>query len=508
MQHHVRRRLGLCWLIPAALFLADPNIAFYDWLPDCIGYLLMLWGLSQVRDLSDRVSDACERLKKMLLVSACLLLVRIYLHYILPMGEDGMNALENSMLLLLGSFVALILQCYYLLPAFRELLLGMETLVEREGGVVLPNRRGKSAGERLLARTRVFVVANAILSLLPEASALFGVDYAGGQTAVDWSRFVGLFRTFAAFFALILSIVWLVSYLAFWIRILRDRTLRERLETRYTHEILPQTHLLDLRRLRLSFCVLILASIFLINLRVEGMDLFPVFLLPVLALAGLFLGGDYCRPSRRQGICLSVVSVLLFGCGIAQTLARWQFLDRYGDIESAFYFSDAYQGYLKLAIYEGVTAVVLILFFAILLSVILGRARTYLELRYETEGSEEVSCRATEKLHRGFAIRALVAMAFVILSTLLGVADAFLCVYLPVFWWLVLAVSVGAVIAFASFLLAITEQFGLQVSSEALHKNAETAHTDLVTPNYKTEDLQDAEQPKPESEQSKSEFPE
>ncbi len=507
MQHHVRRRLGLYWLIPAALFLADPNIAFYDWLPDCIGYLLMLWGLSQVRDLSDRISDACARVQKMLTVSTCLLLVRIYLHYILPMGEEGMNASENPMLLLLGSFVALFFQCYYLLPIFRELLLSMESLAEREGSCALPIRRGKSAGERLLARTRVFVVANAILALLPEVTAIFGVDYAGGKTAVDWSRFVDLFRTFAAFFSLILSVVWLVSYLVFWIRILRDRALCERLEARYAREILPLTRRLDLRRLQLSFCILILASIFLIDLRVEGMDLLPVFLLPVLALVGLYLGGTYCRPSRGQGICLLIAAVLLFASGLLQTLARWQFLDRYGEIESAFYFSDAYQGYLRLAIYEVITAVLLIVFFAILLSIIFGRARTYLEVRYESAGAEDVSRRATAKLHRGFARRAVLAFVFVVLSAWLQVADAFLCVYLPWFWWVVLAVSVGGVIAFASFLLAITEQFGLQVSAEALHKNAETAHTDLVTPNYKTEDLQDAEQPKPESkpEQSESE---
>ena len=66
----IKRYLGIGSLTAAAIFLFLPDMATFDVLPDFIGYILLLSGISQLRDLNDYFGDAYDRFYKIAWISA------------------------------------------------------------------------------------------------------------------------------------------------------------------------------------------------------------------------------------------------------------------------------------------------------------------------------------------------------------------------------------------------------------------------------------------------------
>ena len=157
MQSNVKKHLGLKMALPAILILSHPVIAFYDVLPDCIGYLLLCLSLMRLSDLNERLSDALGQFKRMIWISLGLFALQYYVYEVLS-GAGKLNPYEVPTMILLGAFASSVLQICFALPAYRNFFLGMEGLSSRHGGEHL---QGKS--ERMARRSGIFVVLSAVL---------------------------------------------------------------------------------------------------------------------------------------------------------------------------------------------------------------------------------------------------------------------------------------------------------------------------------------------------------
>ena len=65
----VKKNLGLGYLVVAAFMLFNPNIVIIDFIPDFIGYIFMVAGLSQLADLNHHIEEASRLFKRMFIVS-------------------------------------------------------------------------------------------------------------------------------------------------------------------------------------------------------------------------------------------------------------------------------------------------------------------------------------------------------------------------------------------------------------------------------------------------------
>ena len=83
MEQTKRTKLGIGWLIPGAIMLANPVIAFYDILPDCIGYLLLCISLFRLADLNSSIADALKRFRTLIWISGGGLLMQYYIYHVL-----------------------------------------------------------------------------------------------------------------------------------------------------------------------------------------------------------------------------------------------------------------------------------------------------------------------------------------------------------------------------------------------------------------------------------------
>ncbi|MBQ9773103.1 MAG: hypothetical protein IJW30_00390 [Clostridia bacterium] len=496
MQFKAKKRLGMGLCIPAVLFLFEPMLAFTDVLPNCIGYLLLCAAISQAADLNDRLSEALDRFKKMMWISVGAMLAQFYVNEILPTGSEAMNAYERPVLLLLCSFVLFILHCWILIPAYRDLFLGMNTLAERYGSEALlrENRRGENRSERMARAASRFAFWNALLAMLPELSVLTTFEFEKERLPFDWYRFIGLFRTVAGFASAIVSLIFLIRFLRYVNALLKDQAFMDALTASYGEEVLPNTFVLGMRRYRFAFAFLMIGAVFTVRLRIDGRLLLPA------AFCGLFFAVGVWWISKR----FLEHQWLMLSCGalaLVSMLARWRgdaYLELYQDPEFSLYSLSAFRAYLGVRILSVLEILLTVLVVCLLLRALYSMVCVRVYVTYG-DGTQALSERASARLHKKMKLRMIVTAAFFSLSAAANIVEVILGARYPWLWWITMLLSLASVIAWVSLLFAILDELEDRLSTDWLYKQQHSAHTVPVTPNIKKECSQNAEQSEQES---------
>ena len=296
MERAPKKHMGLLCVALSAFFLFNPVVALVDILPDIVGYLLLLIGTMRLSDLSETIGDAARRFRIMIAVGAGEILAWYLTHISMNARIDELNRYEYPAAVMLFTFLPMLLRFCFLLPAFRDLFRGLEVLCDRFGCDALckEGKKGRSAIESIAHKTRVFLLLQGIVTMLPELGALTCYfDPNGEPTSMAyWYRFISLYRTFAATIVLIVGIVWLVSFFKFLRLVLRQKAWLEAIHTHYCKEILTQTMMLRLRRVQACALLLCIGLPFAVSLRVGGLSVLP----------GAFVGSLYeaARSPRQE----------------------------------------------------------------------------------------------------------------------------------------------------------------------------------------------------------------
>lgn len=468
MHFKIRRRLGLYWSIPALFFLFNPVIAFVDPLPDAIGYFLLCIALRQTSDLFGRMEEARTGFQRMLWVSLGVLVAEYYLYGVLSPSAGEMNAYETPVWILLCSFVLLVLQWIFLIPALRELFLGIDLISRERTGIRVREKRGKSVYERLASFSAVFVILQSSLSCLPELSVLTPFEVEAERLPFDWYVFVGLFRLLAGVAAFVIGLVWLVRVLRALAIFLGDRETMRALEKAYAAEVLPRTGVLTLRRVRLSFFIFMVGSVFMMTLRIDSRSVFPNYLMPILfCLALPFLESFF--ENKRTFVTVAAGQAL---CSIAQILLCDRYVERYTTFEHSKYDPDAYAEFLVLRIVQVAEALLMLFLLLLLLRTLFRMVKRETAEIYANDGTG-ASEKSTARMHRQFKLRFLAVTLLCILSAGAKCADALLQIEYPFLWYVSLVTTLAAIIGLVALLHSITDQLEWQYSTRSLNKRRE-----------------------------------
>ncbi len=258
----VKKNLGLGSLIAGFMFLFNPDVSIVDILPDFIGYLFIVAGLTQISPLNEDIEDA----RKCFVRAALLNCVKFLLIFVL-FGASSSNDVPVS--LLLYAFVMDIFDLIFIVPGYVRLFKGIMYLGERldsdyvlyrkplrqlpipEG---LPDKKirkikmknakyryqfdnAKSTTEKIRKMTLVFVIVKAIGSVLPETPSL--IDGKSANSGVNYYDFIGLYRIFSIFIVSAVGVVWLLRIINYFIRVIKDKKFIGALTEKYNSEILP-----------------------------------------------------------------------------------------------------------------------------------------------------------------------------------------------------------------------------------------------------------------------------
>ena len=462
-----KTKLGLGWLIPGVVMVANPVVAFYDILPDCIGYLLLCVALFRLADLNSSIADALKRFRTLIWIGIGGWLMQYYIYNVLA-KEPKLNPQEIPTMVLLCAFVMAVPQIYFALPAWRDLFKGFWELAERHDGqaVFHYGKRDSNLCERMRRASGVFVVLSTALSVLPEFAVLTTFEYEMEKLPFDWYQFVWLFRVSAAMILTVLFLVWIIRFIRFIYLFLSDEKMMSSIEARYERDILPQSDMLSMRRLRFGIVFLTIGAALMLNVCIEEQILVPTVLCAVFACVGVLIFGEDLKAREPFFLACGALGILSIG-----ELLLNRYYTTYYSYELSGWDSTAYRLFLGLRSIQVAQAFVAAAMFWILLNIFSKFVEERIFEHYEGINTEEISARATARLHKSFGRRILVCkILFFASATTLALESIFQLDY-PWIWWISVVAVIASTITFASFLYALLDHLEWQSHSQDTHKS-------------------------------------
>lgn len=303
----IKKNLGLGNLIIASIFLFNPNMVVIDFLPDFIGYIFMILGLSQLADLNYYFENAIKGFRRMLIVSLAQFASIFILFGLVSPKEQGST-------LMLFAFLFGTLEIIFLVPAFKSFFDGMIYIGSRYESTSIfyvkptkpaklkrkkdkPQRPSQNVTIKTMRLTVLFVVTKALITFAPEALAIFDTE-SGYNRVVNLYDFVELFRTCAIFILIPICVLWLYKFIKYIISIIKDENLIDLLTKKYTEEIAPKEFLFIQRYIRLAFIVLIIGIVFNIDFYIDNLSILPDFICPLILIVVYKIVRKFTRAPR------------------------------------------------------------------------------------------------------------------------------------------------------------------------------------------------------------------
>ncbi len=459
--------MGFGLMLAAGVFLWNPVVGMTDVLPDLIGYLLLLGGLSRIADLNDVLGEAREKFRGAVWIALGELLAQFLVNVFIknaPVVNDphGQNLPAWT---LLFSFVMFAVECWFLIPAYRSLFLGLGALAERKNAAHLrANRRERSQYERMAGFSVLFVAGKNLLSLLPELTSVTTYESELGNPffRFDWYSYSDMIRLILLVPALLLTLAWLVCWIRVFAAARRDADFQTAIRADYETHILPDYGLLLGRRVCLAFLLFRFGAAFsavflllqdrdaLVQSVWHGVELLPDWAAVGFLAVGAWLTRDLVRI-RRAEIGFGVAAFL---AGLSEWVWCANYYREYTAMDAR-YVAAAYERIMVLRVVGSLSAILT----AVCLCLMVFRVRAIIRdrLRVDYDGDEVHSAVATERLRAEYRARLVWATILVCLIAAGKIADLILRPWFAWVWWIPMLLTAVLVLVLASLLSDLSE---------------------------------------------------
>ncbi len=305
----VKKNLGLGHLIIASIFLFNPNMVVIDFLPDFIGYIFIILGLSQLADLNYYFENAIKGFRRMLIVALTQFASIFILFGFVSPKEQGST-------LMLLAFLFGTLEMIFLIPAFKSFFDGMiyigsryesesifytkpqkEKKPRRPKKSSKPKRPPQNITVKTMRFTILFVIAKSLITFAPEALAIFDTN-SGYNRTINLYDFVELFRTCAILILIPICIIWLYKFIKYILSLIKDKHLMDLLTKKYTEEISPKEFLFIQRYIKTAFIILIIGIIFNIDFYIDNLSVLPDFICPLILMIVYRIVRNFSKAPR------------------------------------------------------------------------------------------------------------------------------------------------------------------------------------------------------------------
>lgn len=316
--------MGFGFVLAGMIFLFDPFINIFDILPDIIGYVLIVYGLSKMADLELKVAEARRRMTSALAVAAGRLAVTV-LSFVMEF---------DATLTLVFAFSFATLEIFFVIPAFNMLFESLEYSCMRFSSSMITNK-----AENLQKVTPVFIVVRAVTAVVPHITALKNeYGYVGEETGLQGSGVIYVILTFmCALVSFVFGMVWLSMVVPYFKSLKNNRALNEHFLARYAGEVLTDEVLHMKRGITRFTSLLFISLLFFICVPIDEYYLMPEFLAPVLMLFAFGFAKKYVADMKGTSIiCVAAAAV---------SLAAYCVLFRYASVMGYIYLPYEAEGF-------------------------------------------------------------------------------------------------------------------------------------------------------------------
>lgn len=322
MKNKADRTLSMGFLLAGACFLIDPFLSLLDFIPDFIGYILILKGLSGLSDLDVYAAESARQFRRAAVIAAARIPVAL-----LVFGFSGAN--EQGMECLLFSFAFAVLDALVLIPAIRDLGRALTTQASLHGGTAAlkaVNRRDVSVTDRMARCSAVFLLFRDALSVLPELTILFNIE-SGNDGGSRWSQvygFIGLMRLICAGIVLLVGILWLVSLFRYANGIRHDDDFMYELTDAHARLIMEHPEADTVKRVKTAFLLFGIGAALTASLFIDGIQILPDAFAAVCFAAGALTLGNRAKGTRELAAASAVFVPINVIAVISQSKALYK----------------------------------------------------------------------------------------------------------------------------------------------------------------------------------------
>ncbi|MBO4428672.1 MAG: hypothetical protein J5832_01825 [Clostridia bacterium] len=285
--------MGLIYVFIGCIFLFNPSYTLIDVLPDAVGLIFIMYGISKLADLDPHAADAMRKTRYAFYVA---------LGKLVCMGLIGV--FDSTMIITL-SFAAGVLECIFLVPAMTGIFGGIEAVMMRGSEKYLPPERD------LKTLTAVFLIIRAAGSFVPDMAAMLAETAGGDVTSspVDATQISLILNVVFAAATLALGIVWLVGAAKTVRRFNADAEMNDALKARYKREILENADVMLKRKVGRFTLITSAAGILFITFRLNSLFFMPEFLFGAAALAALAFAKEYGSDKKARALAVAFAAV-------------------------------------------------------------------------------------------------------------------------------------------------------------------------------------------------------
>ncbi len=292
--------MGLSYLLIGCFFLLNPYFSILDILPDFIGCILILKGLSKGAKISESFADAARQFRYLLIVTA----VRICTT---PLISDTEEVWPLVITMCFG-----LAEAYLSVRGFIGIFDGLTyTASSSEDALYTRWRETKQF-------TLFFLIAKAVLAFLPELTLLSSGDYGvvtpdGVQSLANYRL---VFTLMAMLLGLLIGIAWYIQFRKYWKAILRDNHYLAHLERLYQDRYTNVSAVFLADNLRRALLLMSIGMVLSIELIFDGVNYLPhivgALFMAVAAYRLHTLPGTqwkFAKPTARWALIYGLVSL-------------------------------------------------------------------------------------------------------------------------------------------------------------------------------------------------------
>ena len=286
--------MSIAYIIAGLVFLFNPHINIIDFMPDAIGYGLVLYGILRLSHVNAAMSEAASRFKTLFILALCKLPC-LYVYALITPEE------QTWILLLSLAFGAAEAILGFL--AFSSFFTSVDALSDSARDVHIAKNF-----KTVKLTTLIFTVAKPVMAIFPDLTMLaddrYGVVTENGIVSLKGYR--GMFNVFSFALVLLLGIVWLVMSVRYFRGMKKDTGFFEEIEAQIAiYE--RDDHMRPFRYLILTLSFFFYALMFCLELKIEGYSILPPMLNAVLFTIVAFL---FYRFYRKTAYKKTVVTAL------------------------------------------------------------------------------------------------------------------------------------------------------------------------------------------------------
>ena len=287
--------MGYGFILAGLAFLFVPSFSIFDFMPDCIGYALMLAGLSKTAELNGDLYNGKRYFRYLFFLTLIKALLTVPLF--------SLNDETTSMLYI---FCFAIAETVFLMLAFPCLCEGSYYLSSRAGANV-----SDKAHNDLRFMSKIFIIGRAVLAVAPELTVLANNAYKESISADELDMPTvydskGIVTAACFVVSLLIGVVFFILALRYFIPLIRDKAAVRNVRQRYGDEIGNNEGKRVYNAAKNASSLFTFGCAFMATLYFYGWDV-----LPDIAGAGLMLAGfAVLMPvlNTKKAIILSAVA--------------------------------------------------------------------------------------------------------------------------------------------------------------------------------------------------------